>query len=584
MGSTRPRERLKSHNTRFISAQTAPSGDASQRALAAAFVRPRVLPPLLAQVWHWRCTHSPLNGSAARAMSAVPPPPPASPPASASVQERLHAAWLQRAAVSRCEAAGLPDCGLQHAPKQPGSRAAAPHHTCRRRSPGTAPINPSTGADLRPRLHPQPEGHCGRPQGAAGHYNNTLSLPAAARRVPPDRMDPAWGAAAALLRPSAPTVELDASDWELLELLRQEAEAAAAIPPAHPPRTHRTPTQRLPVQRPRHGQPTSPLARQLAALRSSLVPPQDGNTAAEMAAEAQPLDPVAAAQPLPSSGSSSSSWSAQQPTSPLRGEEALLAQAVCLLVPQELLVEAEAAAAAASPAAADMVAPLQPMLGACTSNAVRQWGRGSSTAAAIAVAGQQSALESSMQHPEEWRGLAPELVPAAEALQQHCMLGRWAAEGHCMHHPPPITSCFAASFRFAYCLTAAVCRYDAARELLGQAGPHAADLLEAPDDLGRRPLMLACAAGHGRLIKLLLRKGAHLDAQDKANGRTALHHAVLGGHRAVAQHLLKAGADATMRDRAGVSSAQLIAAWAAQQQGRQDVPHTQQLQQGGTPG
>lgn len=369
-----------------------------------------------------------LSGSAARAMSAVPPPPPL-PPVSASVQERLHAAWLQRAAVSRCEAAGLPDCGQQHAPKQPGSRATAPHHACRSRSPGTATMTLSSGADLCPRLHPQPEGQCGRPQGTAGHYNNTLSLPAvpaAACRFPPDRTDPAWGAAAALLRPAAPAVELDASDWELLELLRREAEAAAALPPAHPPRTHRMPTQRLHVQRPRHRQPTSPLARQLAALRSSLVPPQDGNTAAEVAAEAQAVAPLTAAQPLPSGGSSSSSGSAQQPASPVAQGEALLAQAVCLLVPQELLAEAKAAAAAASPAAAHTMAPIQPVPGACTSNAVGQDGSSSSTAA-VAVVGQQPALKSTMQHPEEQRGLAPELAAAAEALQQHCMLGRWAA-------------------------------------------------------------------------------------------------------------------------------------------------------------
>lgn len=77
--------------------------------------------------------------------------------------------------------------------------------------------------------------------------------------------------------------------------------------------------------------------------------------------------------------------------------------------------------------------------------------------------------------------------------------------------------------------------------------------------------MLACAGGHGRLIKLLLRKGAELDAQD-AGGLTALQHAVVSGHRAVAQHLLRAGADATLRNRTGVDAAQLIAAWAAQQQ------------------
>ena len=124
-------------------------------------------------------------------------------------------------------------------------------------------------------------------------------------------------------------------------------------------------------------------------------------------------------------------------------------------------------------------------------------------------------------------------------------------------------------------LSAHACRYEAARELLGQAGAHCAALLAAHNSRGQTPLMLACAAGHGRIIKLLLRKGAALNTQD-ATGLSALHHAVLGGHRAVAQHLLKAGADATLRSHAGVDGAQLIAAWATQQQGPQAAEPEQQ--------
>ena len=131
---------------------------------------------------------------------------------------------------------------------------------------------------------------------------------------------------------------------------------------------------------------------------------------------------------------------------------------------------------------------------------------------------------------------------------------------------------------------AATRRYGAARELLSQAGTHVAALLDARNALGRSALALACRAGHGRLIKLLLRKGACLDAQDAA-GLTALHHAVLGGHHAVAQHLLKAGADPTLFNHAGVDGAQLIAAWAAQQQGQQDVVQEERrLPQDGPPG
>lgn len=88
--------------------------------------------------------------------------------------------------------------------------------------------------------------------------------------------------------------------------------------------------------------------------------------------------------------------------------------------------------------------------------------------------------------------------------------------------------------------------------------------------------MLACGAGCGRLIKLLLRKGARLDAQDAA-GNTALAHAILAGHRAVAKHLLLAGADASPRNTAGLSGADLIVAWAA-------VGAGQTQQQGSGPG
>ena len=75
--------------------------------------------------------------------------------------------------------------------------------------------------------------------------------------------------------------------------------------------------------------------------------------------------------------------------------------------------------------------------------------------------------------------------------------------------------------------------------------------------------MLACAGGHGRLVTLLLRKGARIDAQD-CQGCTALHLAVRQGHKAVARHLLEAGADASRRAAAGMSGADMMAAWAAQ--------------------
>lgn len=67
------------------------------------------------------------------------------------------------------------------------------------------------------------------------------------------------------------------------------------------------------------------------------------------------------------------------------------------------------------------------------------------------------------------------------------------------------------------------------------------------------------------MVKLLLRKGARIDAQDAA-GCTPLMHAMLGGHSAVARHLLEAGADAALRNRSGVSGTEMIVRWAEQRQ------------------
>lgn len=91
-------------------------------------------------------------------------------------------------------------------------------------------------------------------------------------------------------------------------------------------------------------------------------------------------------------------------------------------------------------------------------------------------------------------------------------------------------------------------------------------LLAAADAAGRTPLMLACCGGHGKLVKLLLRKGASMEARD-VQGNTALLLAVMHSQRAVARHLIQCGADASRRNAAGACGADLIAAWAAQQQG-----------------
>lgn len=102
-------------------------------------------------------------------------------------------------------------------------------------------------------------------------------------------------------------------------------------------------------------------------------------------------------------------------------------------------------------------------------------------------------------------------------------------------------------------------RYDEAKQLLrgtAQLG------MEARDPAGRTPLMLASAGSHGRLVKLLLRKGASVNVQDAA-GCTPLHHALAAGpqpHVGVARLLLAAGADPLVCSAAGLSCQ---AMWAA---------------------
>ena len=59
--------------------------------------------------------------------------------------------------------------------------------------------------------------------------------------------------------------------------------------------------------------------------------------------------------------------------------------------------------------------------------------------------------------------------------------------------------------------------------------------------IGSRPLILAAAKGHHEMVRLLLDRGASVDAADYT-GWTALHAAVYGGHTDVVQLLLEHGA------------------------------------------
>ena len=79
-------------------------------------------------------------------------------------------------------------------------------------------------------------------------------------------------------------------------------------------------------------------------------------------------------------------------------------------------------------------------------------------------------------------------------------------------------------------------RYDEARSLLKSSAQ-----VDVRDGAGNTPLILACQAGHGRLIKLLLRKGADINACNSM-GRTALQAAATEQHQAAVKYLRSLGA------------------------------------------
>ena len=68
------------------------------------------------------------------------------------------------------------------------------------------------------------------------------------------------------------------------------------------------------------------------------------------------------------------------------------------------------------------------------------------------------------------------------------------------------------------------------------------------DPSGRTPLMAAIRAGDLRAAKLLIQKGAQLEARDR-NGRTALHHACAAGFKEITQLLIAEGARLNSVDR-----------------------------------
>lgn len=80
---------------------------------------------------------------------------------------------------------------------------------------------------------------------------------------------------------------------------------------------------------------------------------------------------------------------------------------------------------------------------------------------------------------------------------------------------------------------------------------------------GMTALMHAAESGYGfgdmDLVKLLLEKGADIDAKDRL-GRTALIHASMKGKTDIIELLIKSGADATIKDDFGNTASRYAAA------------------------
>ncbi|KAK4160704.1 ankyrin repeat-containing domain protein [Cladorrhinum sp. PSN259] len=79
-------------------------------------------------------------------------------------------------------------------------------------------------------------------------------------------------------------------------------------------------------------------------------------------------------------------------------------------------------------------------------------------------------------------------------------------------------------------------------------------------DSGQTPLSWAAESGYKVVVRLLLEKGANIEATD-SNGRTALSWATLKGHEPVVRLLLEQGADVEMES---IYSGRTLLLWAAQ--------------------
>ncbi|KAK5994538.1 Ankyrin repeat domain-containing protein 39 [Cladobotryum mycophilum] len=81
----------------------------------------------------------------------------------------------------------------------------------------------------------------------------------------------------------------------------------------------------------------------------------------------------------------------------------------------------------------------------------------------------------------------------------------------------------------------------------------------SPSSQRKTPLHVCAATGNHKILEILIRGGAEVDAADEA-GRSALHHSAEKGHREVVRILLEHEADPSLIDNQGISALHLAVA------------------------
>ena len=79
------------------------------------------------------------------------------------------------------------------------------------------------------------------------------------------------------------------------------------------------------------------------------------------------------------------------------------------------------------------------------------------------------------------------------------------------------------------------------------------------DKFGLTPLHIAAIEGHKAILKLLIAKGANVNAKDDEFGSTPLHSAVLNTHKEIVELLIAKGADVNAKDNNGVTPLHITA-------------------------